>query len=226
MDIYWGLESDKPKNNKRYQRDFDEPVCVTKKIKLFKEINKMIYSIKNEVHFTDAVTNESIEAVIKIVTKLINKNVSKYEGVDGTEPTNEKCNITFVLDTPGGSVNAILKLVDFIRMTKLKYCWLEYTSIITAQVASAGSIFAIVCDHRYMTKYAMCMIHELSSGRSGKYIHLKSYTEHLTDLHNVLVDIYVERSGKSREEIELLLTKESWYTAEKYLEAGFIDKIV
>ena len=227
MDIYWGFESDKPKNNKRSYRDYKESKnSNTKKIKLFKEINKMIYSIKNEVHFTEVVDNASIEAVIKIVTKLINKNANKYEGVDGAEPTNEKYNITFVLDTPGGSCSAVLKFVDFLRMSKERYPWVEYTSIISGQVASAGTIFAISCDHRYMTKLAKSMIHDLSTGRSGKYTHLKSYQMHLTDLHDTLVGIYVERSGKTKEEIEILLSKESWYNSEEYLANGFIDKIV
>jgi hypothetical protein len=73
MDIYWG---EKKSNKRRYEDldddDFDEPVgTITKKIKLFKDVNKMIYSIKNEVHFTDQINNQTIENVIKIVTKLM-----------------------------------------------------------------------------------------------------------------------------------------------------------
>jgi ATP-dependent Clp protease, protease subunit len=111
-------------------------------------------------------------------------------------------------------------------MTKEKYPWLEYTSIITGTVASAGSIFAIVCDKRYMTKHSHLMIHELAAGRTGKFTHLKSYQKHLNDLHDVLVDIYLEKCKKPRDEIESLLAKETWWNAEESLEHGFIDKIV
>lgn len=229
MDIYWG--EPKKSNKRRYEDDdypdYDEPVgTITKKIKLFKDVNKMIYSIKNEVHFTDTITNQTIENVIKIVTKLINKNSSKYEGVDVNDPATEKCNIVFVIDSPGGSVSAILKFVDFIRMTKEKYPWLEYTSVVTGTVCSAGTIFAISCDHRFMTKHSKYMVHELSTGRSGKYTHLQSYMDHVIDLHNTLVDIYFEKCNKTRQEIEILLGKETWYNSEQCLANGFIDKII
>lgn len=225
--VYWGFEQDQPttKRKRSYsdydQQDYDEPRSNTKKIKLFKEVNKMIYSIgDNEIHFSETITDESIEAIIKKITKLINKNNEKYDGTD------DKCNMTLIIDSPGGSVHAILKFVDFINMCKRKYRWLEFTSVITGCVASAGTIMAICCDHRHATKYSKQMIHELSSGRSGKYTHLKSYTDHLTDLHDTLVEIYMGKTGKPKEEIEELLCKESWYSAEQYLAAGFIEKIV
>lgn len=225
--VYWGFESAKSqKNNKRAFNDYDDSESDdakcgdAKKVKLFREVNKMIYSIGNEIHFCDGITDESIEAIIKKITKIINKNHEKYDGTD------EKLNISIIISSPGGSVHAILKFVDFIKMCKKKYSYLEFTSVITGCVASAGTIMSVCMDHRHMTKYGKAMVHELSSGRSGKYTHLKSYTEHLTDLHDTLVDIYLEKCGKSREEVEAILSKETWYNAEQYLAAGFVEKIV
>ncbi|QKF94705.1 Clp protease proteolytic subunit /translocation-enhancing protein tepA [Fadolivirus algeromassiliense] len=225
--LYWGFESAKPqKNNKRTFSDYDQPDYEeprggdTKKIKLFKEVNKMIYSIGNEIHFNGTINTESIEAIIKKMTKLINKNKEQYDG------TEDKCNITYVVDSGGGSVTAILKFVDFIKMSKKKYPWLEFTSVITGCAASAATTMCVVADHRHITPHATCMIHELSSGRSGTYTHLQSYSQYLTILHETLLKIYLEKCHKSKEEIERLLATETWYNAQQYLAAGFVDKVV
>ena len=195
----------------------DHPV---KRQKLFKMPDKMIYNINTEIHFTEDINKESIESIIKMITKIINKNDQKYRG------GNNKLKITYIVDSPGGSVTAILKFVDFISLAKKKYPYVEFTSIITGLVASAGTIMCVVADHRYMTPYAHAMIHELSSGTQGKFTHMMSYGTFLTDLHNNLVDIYLRKCKKTKDELEDLLKKETWYSAKDYLEAGFVDKII
>ena len=92
-------------------------------------------------------------------------------------------------------------------------------------VASAGTIMCIVADKRLITKHATAMIHELSSGRSGKFTHLMSYSKHLTDVHNILLNIYLEGSPNTKEELERILNTETWYNAQEYLDSGFVDEI-
>lgn len=220
--LHWGFKSDDAQNKKRNNEESDEyeERMDNKKIKLFKEENKMIYSINKEIHFTTGINNESIETLIKKITKIINKNIGEYEG--GTE----KLNITLVIDSPGGGVTAILKFVDFIKMSKAKYPCLEFTSVLTGLCASAATIMCVACDHRYMTPNAHAMLHELSSGREGKYVHLMSYSNFLTSLHETLVNIYLEKCNKTKEELEKLLMKETWFNAKEYMEAGFVEKII
>ncbi len=221
MDIYWGIEN--TKNNKRKASEMCEDDIynkATKMPKLFSSQNKMIYTVGNEVHFTSGVTNDSIETIIKQITKIINKNHKKYEDTD------EKLLISWIVDSPGGSVSSVLKFVDFIRLTKQRYPYLEYISICTGTVASAATIMASVADKRLITRSTHAMIHELSSGNSGKYTHLVSYTKHLNNLHNILCDIYMEKCNLTRDELEKLLSCETWYTAEEYKAHGFVDEIV
>ena len=84
---------------------------------------------------------------------------------------------------------------------------------------------AICADKRYMTKYAHAMVHELASGNSGKYTEMGSYMKFLDKLHDKLVNIYIDKTNKEREEIEKIMRKETWFTAEEYKELGFIDEI-
>ncbi len=192
----------------------------TKKINLNKEenLNKSIYTCGNEIHFTTSITKDTIQEIIIQITALINEHRKK-----STEP--EKLNITYIVDSPGGSVTSILKFVDFINLTKEKFKFVEFTSVITGMTASAGTIMAIVADNRYMTRNAHAMVHELSTGYSSQYSHFKSYSSYLDKLHDKLAKIYCEKTGKSKGEVEKIMLDETWFTAEEYLESGFIDKI-
>jgi len=84
-----------------------------------------------------------------------------------------------------------------------------------------------LCAHkRCMTTHAYAMIHELSSGNSGKYTYLTSHMEYLNKLHEKLVKFYVDATGKSRIEIEGLMKNETWFGAEEYKEMGFVSEII
>lgn len=216
--IYWGIDQDK--NNKKRKSSSMSKSGDTKKTRLFTVENKTIYTIGTEIHFTDQINNETIEIIIKKITKLINENHKKYEDTD------EKLNITYIVDSPGGSVTAILKFVDFITLAKKKYPYVEFTSIITGCVASAGTIMCVVADKRLMTANAHSMIHELSTGNSGKYTHFMSYGIHMTQLHEALLNIYIKHGTQTKEQLETLLKTETWFTAQEYLASGFVDEVV
>lgn len=203
------------------KRDIDLNVeSNTKKPRLFSK-DKMIYLIGNMLHFTDSINKETIERVIRKMTKLINKNHDKYKD------SGETFEISYIVDSPGGCVTSILKFVDYIKIVKHKYPYIRFTSIITGMVASAGTIMCICADNRLMTKHAHAMIHELSAGRDGNYQHLMSYSNYLSSLHNTLLDIYMESNiKKTRQELERLLVEETWFNAVDYMEAGFVDKII
>jgi ATP-dependent protease ClpP protease subunit len=185
---------------------------------------KFVYTIGNEIHFTANINKISIQEIIKQITNLIHDHKKKSNGFDN-DGEHDKLNIVYIVDSPGGSVTSILKFVDFINVAKKKYPFVEFTSIITGLVASAGTIMAIVADKRYMTKNAHAMVHELSSGNSGKYTEFRSYVKFLDQLHDKLVNIYCDRTKKSRQEIEELLKNETWFSAEDYMKFGFIDEI-
>lgn len=214
-EIIWGF-------NKRKAGDDDIHVNNPKKRKLFMmDTNiKNIYSIGEEIHFVDSISNKTIEIVIRKITKIINNKHKKYK--DGTE----KLTITLIISSPGGSVDAILRFVDFISMVKKKYKYVEFKSIISGNAASAATIMAVVMDRRYMTTYATAMIHQLRSGTSGKYTELISYSKHLDYLHKVLIDIYLKHTNRTREQLEELLKNETWVSSSEYLEMGFIDEII
>ena len=83
----------------------------------------------------------------------------------------------------------------------------------------------VIADKRYITKYAFAMIHELSGGNMGSYSKLMSYSDYVTQLHNTLTNIYLDKCKCDKKELEELLKIDTWFNAEAYLKKGFVDEI-
>lgn len=193
---------------------------VVKKQKVVHEHNYNVYESDGAVHFCTNVTKLSIEMLIQLMSELIHK-FYKNHSVD------EEYVLNYIVDTPGGSVNSVLKFVDFVKMTKKKYPNITFVSIITGLVASAGTIMCVIADKRCMTKYAHAMIHELSSGNAGRYTQLVSHNEFLKELHQCLSEIYMSsKISISSKKLEELLKNDTWYNSKEYLDVGFIDEII
>ena len=217
----WSINKKRYRDTDQSEEDMVPRYFKTARLQLPED--HMIYAVGNEIHFTAEINKDTIEKVIKQITKIIEKNSEKYSGK--YRSGDEKLTIAYIVDSPGGCVSSVLKFVDFINMVKEKHPYVEFISVITGLVASAGTIMCIVADKRLMTKNAYAMIHELSSGRNGKYTHLMSYSEYLCGLHNTLLNIYLSGSPKSKEDLEKILNTESWFNAEQYLANGFVDEI-
>lgn len=197
---------------KRRKEDYDED----KPFSFYDDI--YVYNVGNEIHFSTGVNTESIQKLMKIIQKIIYIHTKKNKS--------EKLVITYTIDSPGGSISSVLKFYDFINCIKKKYKFIEFVSIITGMAASAGTIMALTADRRLMTKNAYAMVHELSTGNSGKFKYLRSYMEYIVKLHNRLVNIYVKTTQKTTEEIEKIMDQETWFSAEEYKKMGFIDDII
>ena len=221
FDVEWGMGNGKKRSlSEMESSEFFEPMADTIRKKKVEYTHPLIYTTGNEVHFAyDHVDKLSIELLIKQITRLVEK---KYKN----KKADDEVTITYVLDTPGGSVHAALKFVDFISLMKEKYPGLIFVSVITGLVASAGTTMAIIADKRKMTANAHAMIHELSSGNSGRYTQLTAYSKFLTGVHDRLVGIYMKNNTTiSVEELELLLMRDTWYNADDYKTSGFVQEV-
>jgi ATP-dependent protease ClpP protease subunit len=222
-DFYWGDQNAEEyacnlnkKSKKRKTSNDDDDHNHNKKTK----DNISVYSSGNEVHFTAGINKYTIELLIIHITDIINKQYEKHEHTD-----TELC-ITYIVDSPGGSVVSVLKFVDFINLTKHKYPNIKFKSIISGLAASAGTIMACVADERIMTAYATSMIHDLSGGNYGTYTQMISHVDFLKCLNNMLIDIYAKNCKKTKDELVELLKTNKWFSPQEYLEYGFVDKII
>jgi ATP-dependent protease ClpP protease subunit len=191
---------------------------------------------KNEIHFSDGVNVGTIIRLRKLIAGIVddNKHLLVKYGNDGKPERDEKeFEITYVVDSPGGSVTSILVFVDYLEYLRNTFANIRFTSVLTGLVASAGTIMCVVADRRKMTRYAHAMIHELSGGGGRtNYSRIMSHGEFVTKLHTCLNKIYQESRGidpSDGEQMKLLedmLIRETWMNAEEYMSHGFVHEII
>lgn len=91
--------------------------------------------------------------------------------------------------------------------------------------ASAASVIAMA-GKSTISPIGMIMIHDVSISRTGgNHAQLSKQAETLKAWDEALASAYVEKTGKSKAEIIQMMDAETWITADKAVELGFIDAI-
>ena len=91
--------------------------------------------------------------------------------------------------------------------------------------ASIASVIVCAGDEVVMPENAMLMLHEPSAHVAGTADDLLSMAAALEKMRTSLVSAYREKSGLPDTEIEDLLSRETWLSADEALEMGFADRI-
>lgn len=161
--------------------------------------------------FTGAVTGESASDAIRKLWYLELKESGKP--------------ILFVINSPGGSVYDGLAIWDQVGMIKS-----PVITLVTGLAASMGSVLSLCAakGKRYATKNARFMIHQPSiPGQiQGQATDLEIHAKEIVKTKNMLVELYMQQSGRKREDIEAALDRDTWMTAEETKNFGLLDKVV
>ena len=96
---------------------------------------------------------------------------------------------------------------------------------IEALAASIAGVIAMAGDEIIMAKNAHIMIHSAWSFVIGNASEMRKEADLLDRVDKTIVDIFVERTGESRETIVDLMNDETWFLAEEAVELGFADHI-
>ncbi len=132
--------------------------------------------------------------------------------------------ITFYMNSPGGSVSDGMAIYDAMQMVKsdIKTICIGRCSSMAAVLLSGGTK-----GKRFITPNSEIMIHEVSSFNMGKIGELKINYEHSNTLNERIIKLLANNTGKTikqvRHDIEL---KDRWFTAEEALKYGLVDKIL
>jgi ATP-dependent Clp endopeptidase proteolytic subunit ClpP len=129
--------------------------------------------------------------------------------------------LTVRINSPGGAVSDGIAIYNaFARFPG------HVTIVIDGLAASVSSLIAMAGEKVQMATNALLMIHSPWTLTEGDADELRD-TADVLDLHaEAMVSGYAEKSGKPRAEILKIMKKETWFTAEEALAAGFIDEIV
>jgi ATP-dependent Clp protease protease subunit len=160
---------------------------------------------------SDAVMNES-------ATELIHK-LWYLELKDPGKP------ILFIINSPGGSVDAGFALWDQIKMITS-----PVTTIVTGLAASMGSVLALVAppERRFATPRARFMIHQPSIGGviKGQATDLEIQAKEILKSRETLIELYMEGTGKDHDTIANAIDRDTWMSPEEAKEFGLIKDIV
>ncbi len=133
--------------------------------------------------------------------------------------------ILLVLNSPGGSVDAGFAIWDQLKMISS-----PVTTLITGVAASMASILSLAASpgRRFATPRSRIMIHQPAIGGivQGQATDLEIQAKEILKTKKMIIELYVEATGKSYDAIEKSIDRDTWMSAEEALEFGLLDKIV
>lgn len=126
----------------------------------------------------------------------------------------------------GGSIFACFSFIDFLTQIKKANKKISFHSIVEGNVASAGTLMSVVCDHRSITEFGYMLIHQLSAGTWGKYHDMKDDVENFDSLMDKIKLIYKRHTKVADDEIDEILKHDRYWDSQKCLDYGLVDDII
>ena len=130
--------------------------------------------------------------------------------------------ISFYINSPGGSVTAGMAIYDTMNFIKC-----DVSTICIGMAASMGAFLlsAGAKGKRIALPHSEIMIHQPLGGAQGQASDIKIRADLILRTRDMLNKILAENTGKSIEQIERDTDRDNFMTAEQALEYGLIDKI-
>jgi ATP-dependent Clp endopeptidase proteolytic subunit ClpP len=124
------------------------------------------------------------------------------------------------INSPGGEVFDGITIYNLIKQHPA-----NVTAHIDGLAASIASVIALAGDTVIMAENALFMIHNPWGFAMGDATEMRKTADLLDKVGGSLVTAYASKSGKSDDEISVLMDSETWMTAQEAKDAGFIDEI-
>ena len=139
------------------------------------------------------------------------------------ESENPNKDISFYINSPGGSVTAGLAIYDTIQYIKP-----DISTVCVGQAASMGSLLlaAGTIGKRYALPNARIMMHQPSGGIQGQATDIQIHANEILALRSNINQIYVKHTGQELKKIEEYLDRDNFLGPKEAKEFGIIDKIV
>lgn len=132
-------------------------------------------------------------------------------------------NLKLHINSPGGDafegVAIYNRLMDYKKEHNAKI-----ETHVDGWACSAASFLPLTANESIMGLGAMMMIHEAATFEWGTKKDLRKTADMMEKLEEGIIDIYLTRTKKSREEIREMVDAETWFTADEAIEIGFADK--
>ena len=139
------------------------------------------------------------------------------------ESENPKKEISFYINSPGGIVWSGLAMYD-----TMQYISSKIMTICIGQAASASSLLLTAGEKgmRFSLPNSRIMVHQPSGGFHGQVTDIEIQTNEIVKTKKRLNEIYTKHTQKSIKEIESIMERDRYFSAEEAIKFGLIDKIV
>ena len=140
--------------------------------------------------------------------------------LEAQDPTKD---ISFYINSPGGSVTAGMAIYD-----TMQYIKCDVSTICIGLAASMGAFLlsAGTKGKRIALPHSEIMIHQPLGGAQGQASDIKIRAELILRTRDMLNKILSENTGKPIEQIEKDTDRDNFMTAQQALEYGLIDRII
>lgn len=125
------------------------------------------------------------------------------------------------INSGGGLVDAGAEIY-----TMLKSYEAPVTVNITGVAYSAASVIAMSGDVVQVSPVAMMMIHNVSGGAEGDFHDMENAADLLKKSNDALANAYMQKTGKSKDEILALMDSTYWIGPQEAIDQGFADKMM
>ena len=131
--------------------------------------------------------------------------------------------ISFYINSPGGSVSAGLAIYD-----TMQYIKCDVSTICMGMAASMGAFLLSsgAKGKRFALPNSEIMIHQPSGGAKGQATEIEIVAKHILRTKEKLNKILAENTGKPIEQIAVDTDRDNFMSAEEALEYGLVDKIL
>jgi ATP-dependent Clp protease, protease subunit len=134
-----------------------------------------------------------------------------------------RSDISLWINSPGGSVSAMLAIHDVMRLIPN-----DVSTLAMGMAASAGQFLlsAGTPGKRYALPHARILLHQGSAGIGGTAVDIEIQAEDLRHTRDTVLGLIAEHTGQDIATVEQDSRRDRWFTATEALDYGFVDKVI
>lgn len=131
--------------------------------------------------------------------------------------------ISLWINSPGGSVPAMLAIMDVMRIIPN-----DVSTLAMGLACSAGQFLlsAGTPGKRYALPHARILLHQGSAGIGGTAVDIAIQAEDLRHTRDTVLGLIAEHTGRPVEQITADSQRDRWFTAEEARAYGFVDRVI
>ncbi len=171
-----------------------------------------IYSrlLKDRIVFLGTEVNDDVANLV----------TAQFLFLESEDPEKE---ISFYINSPGGSVTAGLAIYDTMQFIRP-----PVSTLCLGQAASMGAVL-LTAGHkgrRYALPHSRIMIHQPLGGAQGQAVDLEIQAREILRMREELNNIFVRHSGQKIAKIEKDTDRDMFMSPDQAVEYGLIDEVI